>query len=404
VIEARGRLVLPGLVDTHRHVWQGAIGGSTGKVSLLGYSGVVLLGLAPLYAPDDVYAGTLWGALQALNAGITTVADWSHNLSSPEHVDANVRGLRDSGIRGVFLYGGPGPAGPAFFGQPSPPHPADAREVQANLFPDGVNGRLRLGLGLRGPAFTNAEVTRADVEFARELGLPISLHVGVSGFANGVGELDELGLLGPDMNFAHANQLSDREFDRVAATGGTISISPSVEMQMALGTYPATGQALARGIPAGLSVDTITGIGTDLFTEMRVALSAERARANADAVSRHEAVPAVDLDQRDMVRLATLDAAATWRLDGEVGSLTPGKRADVTIVDLRGPHLDGFADPVDTMVMGAGPADVETVIVGGEIVKADGRLVGPHAELARQLMHESRDRLRGRAKEADARA
>jgi cytosine/adenosine deaminase-related metal-dependent hydrolase len=394
VLDARGRLVLPGLVDTHRHVWQGALGGSTGKVSLSGYSGAVIGGLAPFYEPEDVYAGTLWGALQALNAGITTIADWAHNLPTPEHATANIQALHDSGIRGLFLYGGPGPDGLAFFGRPAPPHPEDVRRVHAELLP---TGRLRLGLALRGLAFTTPEATQGDFALARELGVPISVHVGMAGFPGSVETLDRLGLLGPDVNHAHANQLSDHEFDLIAATGGSISLSPSVDMLMALGTYPATGQALARGIPAGLSVDTTTGAGSDLFTEMRLGLAAERSRANAAAVTRDEAVATVDLDQRDMLRLATLDAARVWHLDEEIGSLSPGKQADVTIVDLRPPHLDGFGDPVTTLVMGAGAADVETVIVGGEVVKARGALVGPYAARARELMHESRARLRGRA-------
>jgi hypothetical protein len=113
IIEASGRLVMPGLVDTHRHVWQGALGGSTGQVSLIGYSAAVIAGIAPLYEPADSYAGTLWGALQALDAGITTIADWAHNLPSPEHADANLLALQDAGIRGIFLYGGPGEHGPS---------------------------------------------------------------------------------------------------------------------------------------------------------------------------------------------------------------------------------------------------------------------------------------------------
>jgi 5-methylthioadenosine/S-adenosylhomocysteine deaminase len=149
-------------------------------------------------------------------------------------------------------------------------------------------------------------------------------------------------------------------------------------------------------------VDTTTGTGTDLFTEMRLALAAERSRANAEAVARHEAVSTVDLDQRDMLRLATLGGAQAWHLDAEVGSLTVGKHADVTIVDMRAPHLDGFGDPVTTLVMGAGAADVETVIVSGEIVKEGGVLVGPFAEKARELMHESRSRLRTRTGQAAA--
>src|SRR5580704_616563 len=110
VIDAAGRLVIPGLVDTHRHMWQGAIGGYTPQMTGAGYGPAVLTGISLRHSPDDVYAGTLWGALQALDAGITTIADWAHNDQSPAHADADLRGLRDSGIRGYFLYGGPGPA------------------------------------------------------------------------------------------------------------------------------------------------------------------------------------------------------------------------------------------------------------------------------------------------------
>lgn len=393
VIDARGRLVFPGLVDTHRHVWQGALGGFTPQVSLAGYSEAVVAGLAPHYSPGDLYAGTLWGALQALNAGITTIADWSHNLISPGHADANVRALHHSGIRGVFLYGGPGPSGPGFFGRPAPAHPDDARRVQTELFPAWTSGRLQMGLALRGPAFTTPEATEADVAYARDLGVPVSIHVGMAGFPGNVELLDRLGLLGPDINYVHANQLTDREFDLIAASGGSISICPSVDMLMALGTYPATGHALARQIPAGLSVDTTTGTGTDLFTEMRLALAAERSRANASAVARHKAVTTVELGPRDMLRLATSGGARAWHLDDQIGTITAGKHADLAVADLRAPHLDGYGDPVASLVMGAGPADVETVIVGGEIVKAGGVLVGPYAEQARQLMHESRQRL-----------
>ena len=165
-------------------------------------------------------------------------------------------------------------------------------------------------------------------------------------------------------------------------------------MLRALGTYPATGPALARGIAAGLGVDTTTSTGTDLFTEMRLALAAERSRANAGAARRGEAAETVELNQRDMLKLATLDAARAWHVDHEIGSLTPGKQADVTVIDMRPPHLDGFGDPVATLVMGAGAADVETVVVGGDIVKSGGTLVGPVAERARELMRESRANLR----------
>src|SRR5580704_713299 len=390
VIEATGRLVIPGLVDTHRHVWQGAIGGFTPQITGAGYGPAVLTGIAPKHSPDDVYAGTLWGALQALDAGITTIADWTHNLQSAAHADADLRGLQESGIRGYFLYGGPGPAS----NDPSPPHPEDARRMRDEQFSSGTNGRLRMGMALRGPCFTTAERNAADFAFARELGLPISLHVGMAGTADAITTLERFGLLGPDVNYAHGNMLTDEEFDLIAASRGTLSISPSTDMLMQFGTYPGTGRALGRGIVSGLGVDTICSAGTDLFSEMRLALAAERSRANAAALAQGQRVETVDLHQRDMLRLATLDGARVWSLEDEIGSLTPGKQADIAIVDMRSPHLDGYGDPVAVMVLGAGPADVETVIVGGDVVKRDGQLAGAQVERARRLMHETQDRLR----------
>ncbi|MEU4675224.1 amidohydrolase family protein [Amycolatopsis sp. NPDC023774] len=396
-VDAQGRLVIPGMVDAHRHVWQGALGGSTGDASLMGYMERVVGNIAPGYTEEDVYAGTLWGSLQALSAGVTTVADWSHNLRGSGHADADIRALHDSGIRGIFLHGGPGEDTAGFFGEPAQGHPIDAARVRDEHFPNGAAGRLRMGLALRGTAFTSEKATAADFAFARALGVPISVHVGMAGFPDTVSRLDSLGLLGPDVNYAHANQLTERELELIADSGGTIAISSTTEMLMALGTYPATGAVLRHGIPAGLSVDTTTSSGVDLFSEMRLTLAGERSRASAEAVVRHEAVAQVELDQRDMLRLATVGGARAWHLDDEIGTLTVGKHADIVLVDMRAPHLDGFGDPVATMVFGAGPADVEMVIVGGEIVKAGGRLVGPHAETARELIEISRRRIRERA-------
>jgi len=397
VIDATGRLVIPGLVDTHRHVWQGAIGGFTPQMTGAGYGPAVLTGIAPRYSPDDIYAGTLWGALQALDAGITTIADWAHNLRSPEHADANLRGLQESRIRGYFLYGGPGPTSDSAI----PPHPQDARRMRDEHFPTGVNGRLRLGMALRGPCFTSAEQNAADFAYARELGLPISTHVGMAGTSDAIVTLERFGLLGSDVNYAHGNMLTDREFDLIAMSKGTLSITSSTDMLMQFGTFPGTGRALERGIVCGFGVDTICSCGTDLFSEMRLALAAERSRANIAALAQGEQVPTVALDQRDMLRLATIDGARVWNLHDEIGTLTPGKQADITVIDMRSPHLDGFGDGVAVMVLGAGPADVETVIVGGEVLKRDGKLTGGHVIKAQELMRASRERLRERTAAAE---
>ena len=188
--------------------------------------------------------------------------------------------------------------------------------------------------------------------------------------------------------------LTDREFDLIAETQGTVTITPSTDMLMQFGTFPATGPALSRGIVSGFGIDTICSAGNDLFSEMRLALAAERSRVNAPVLASGKQVPTVDLHQRDMLRLATIDGARVWHLEDEIGTLTPGKQADIAVIDMRSPHLDGFGDPVAVMVLGAGPADVETVIVGGDVVKRDGKLAGDNAGHALELMHAARERLR----------
>jgi 5-methylthioadenosine/S-adenosylhomocysteine deaminase len=397
VIDARDMVVLPGLVDTHRHLWQGAIGGTASRVSLGGYFMDVMAGIAPRYEPEDVYAGNLWGALQALNAGITTIVDWCHITTTPEHTDAAIEALQDSGIRAVFLHGPPVATGLAeWFVDSELPHPEDARRVRSQYFDSGQNGRLTMGLALRGPELSTSEVTKLDFELARELGLPASIHAGMAGYASRyrtVETLDGLGLLGPDVNYAHANLFTSDEYRLIADSGGSISSCPSVELLLGIGAYPAAGHALEHGVAVGLGADTIAVIETDLFTEMRVTLAAERSRTNADAVARDASPEDVKLDHRDMLHLATLSGAQAWHLDKQVGSLTVGKRADVILIDTRRPHLTPLNDPVNSVVLNAGPSDVDTVIVEGEIVKAGGVLTGQHADRARELVTASNQRL-----------
>ena len=259
-----------------------------------------------------------------------------------------------------------------------------------------------MGLALRGPAFTSEQRNTQDFNFARELGLPISTHVGMAGTAGAITMINRNGLLGADVNYAHGNMLTDEELDLLAASKGTLSITASADMLMQFGTFPATGRALERHITCGFGVDTICSCGTDLFSEMRLALAAERSRANAEELATGERVPTVALHQRDMLRLATIEGARVWNLEHETGSLTPGKQADIAVIDMRSPHLDGFGDQVAMLVLGAGPADVKTVIVGGDIAKRDGKLVGDHVAKARALMEQSRERLRPRAPQVEA--
>jgi 5-methylthioadenosine/S-adenosylhomocysteine deaminase len=400
VVDATDMVVLPGLIDTHRHVWQGAIGGAAGPVTLLGYFLDVMAGLAPRYTPEDVYAGTLWGALQALNAGITTMVEWSHITTTPDHTDADIKALNDSRIRAIFLHGPPVATGLAdWFVDSELTHPEDARRVRSEYFSGGSYGRLTMGLALRGPDFSTREVTAYDFRLARELDLPLSIHAGGAGYAkkyHTVKTLEELKLLGPDVNYAHANMFTDDDYRAISGQGGSVSSCPTVEMLLGIGTYPAAGQALEHGVPVGLGGDTVAVVQTDLFAEMRMMLTAERSRVGAAVIAKDMGLQEVKLDHRDMLRLATIGGAEAWHLDTQVGSLRIGKQADVIVVDTRQPHLTPLNDPVNTVVLNAGPSDVDTVIVAGEIVKSGGVLVGSLAGRARDLAVTSSERILAR--------
>jgi 5-methylthioadenosine/S-adenosylhomocysteine deaminase len=378
VLDAAGGVVLPGLVDTHRHLWLGALSGLVDGGTLGTYASRVNTGIGARFHPEDIRAGVLSGALQALDAGITTVADWGHNMLSAEHADADLAALAESGLRTVLYYAGPG----------TDPTPRGLR-AEARRLAGGLPERVTLGLGLRGAAFASPDEAAAEFAVARSLGLPISVHVGMAGFEGTVAALADRGLLGPDVNHVHANALSRSEFDLIASSGGSVAMSPTSELMLGLGATTAWLPVRERGIRAGLAVDTVAAAGTDLFSEMRLALATERARATASGSN-------AGLRAADALRLATADGASALPLPVATGVLAPGRAADVIVVDARAPHLSTAGDPAQAVVLGAGAADVGTVIVGGVVRKRDGRLVGAAAEGIDELVAASRARLRPR--------
>ncbi|MEW2546325.1 amidohydrolase family protein [Streptomyces sp. NPDC047002] len=391
-IDADGRLVLPGLVDAHRHMWLGSLSASAGDVTLFPYARQVNEGLGDPFTTEDVYAGVLWGAVQALDAGVTTVADWAHNLGTDEDVEANVRALDDSGIRARFFFGGKASSSgdPAHFA-------AQARRLHTAHAARGGDGRIALGLALRGPSMAGPAENEADFALARELGLPVSVHAGMAGMPGAVDQLESQGLLGPEVNYVHANAFSAREWELIAASGGTVSATPTVDLTMGLGSRLATGPALAHGVPVGLGADTVAYGPTDLFGEMRLVLAGERAQANAEAVGRGEMPSELHLSHLDVLDVATRGGARVLGLADRVGEVAPGRAADLITVDLSAPHLDGFGSPVLSAFRGAGPRDVDTVVVAGRVLKRHGRLDAALLDHARAEMRRSRGRIRARS-------
>ena len=291
VVDASDRIVMPGFVDTHRHTWQAPWRNIASDWSLFHYLWGMHTGLSKYYRPEDTYAGNLLGTAEALDSGITTLLDWSHNLATPEHADGAIAGLRDSGARTVFAHG----SGNEQWGvvpQNPVPHSDDAHRVRERYF-SSDEGLMTMALAIRGPQFTTEEVARQDWALARELDLRVTVHVGDGEFGKTrpIEWMRNEGLLDDRTTYVHCCTLADDELDMIAATGGTASVAADVEVQMGHG-WPATGRLLDAGIRPSLSIDVCTSTGGHMFGLMRTALSVQRGLDNAalDAADRKSVV------------------------------------------------------------------------------------------------------------------
>jgi 5-methylthioadenosine/S-adenosylhomocysteine deaminase len=394
VIDVTGDIVIPGFVDTHRHTWEAAIRNCAPNATLDDYFVEVLDSFAPLYRPEDVYASNLAGSLECINAGITTLVDWSHINNTPDHPDAGIQGLQEAGIRAQYAYGSANTSLADYWFNSKIVIPRDDVERIHKTYFSSDGGLLTMGLATRGPGFCQDFVVQEEWGMARDLGIPITTHFAMGKLAGKwsmVKQLEGLGLLGPDTTYIHCCYFSDEEWELVAKSRGKISIAPQVEMQMGHG-WPPVMKARERGLRPSLSIDVVTTVPGDMFTEMRCAFAAERWRVNDSVWESEEPVPETILTARDMLTMATIDGAHVAGLEDRTGSLTPGKQADVVVIEGTGPGTAPVIDPVASVVLCADTSNVDTVIIGGKIHKRDGRLLADW-ESARKRLKESSDYL-----------
>ena len=380
VIDATGMIVMPGFVDTHRHIWEGLLRNIGTDVPLEGrtsYISFVLHKLAPAFRPEDAYVGNLVSALGAIDAGITTLLDWSHIQGSPAHTDAVIAALEDSGLRAVFAYGFP------WWGKWEERQPSWFVRAATEHF-QTTDQNLTLALAAPGPEFTDFEVTRDHWKLARETGARISTHVGVGSYGQD-GKLEEFGragLLGPDTTYIHCTTLNDTEIQMIVDTGGTVSLASPVEMMMGHG-MPPIQKFLDRGLAPSLSVDVETNVPADMFNQMRTVLGLQRALA----VSRHKE----PISAREVLAYATIEGARANGLDHKVGSLTPGKKADIVMLRTDRLNVTPLNDPVTAVVSGMDTSNVDTVIIAGQVMKQGGRLLHVDWRAVSRMASESRD-------------
>ncbi len=370
VIDGRDMIAMPGMIETHWHMWGAVARNMAGETEKTGYFPLSRV-LGSQFTPEDNARGVRLALAEAIHSGITTVHNWSHNLLTPAYADAELAVHREVGGRARFGYGYSRNTG----ADETLPLD-DVARMQKQWFGPGET-LLTLGVASRGPESNNLEICRKEWDTARQLGIPITCHMGthpidsnvnagilLSHKVDGIEVLDEAKLLGPDVLIVHGTWSTDRDMERLAATKTPVSLSPYTELRTGFGVTP-IDRFLKFGVPVSLSVDTTLLCGNaDMFAIMKAIQNI------ADGVAPSE----FDIDPRRVLRMATIDGAHALGIGDKVGSLTPGRRADLILVRTTDINMAPLTEPVRMIVQSAQPANVDLVMVDGRILKRGGAL------------------------------
>ncbi len=383
-IDASGGIVMPGMIDTHRHMWQTAMRGYGADWTLTQYFVWYYLENGRRFRPEDIHAGNLISGWDALEAGVTTTVDWSHGLQTVDHAQAAVDALAAVPGRFVLGYGNIQAAPWEWTGDPAVRAFLESRRSDL----DG----MQLAFDVTGdPEFPE----KAAFEVARELGLPVTTHAGVWGATNddGIRLMHEHGFMGEDNVYVHAATLTTDSYHRIAATGGSVSVSTESEQSAGQG-YPPTWQVRRHDIPVSLSMDTSVWWSGDLFSAMRTTLGADRSREHLEAHMNGDTVTHCHLRAEQVVDWATRGGARALGRD-DIGSLAPGKKADVVLIkNDASPVSFPLLNPYGQVAFQAQRGDVHTVLVDGRVVKHEHRLVGCDLAAVRREVEATVEHLR----------
>ncbi|HEY2048550.1 MAG TPA: amidohydrolase family protein [Caulobacteraceae bacterium] len=387
VVEGGDLIVLPGLVNAHMHTWQTALRSISSNWTFPEYARWMHAGLATHFRPRDIQIATLFGALNQINSGATTLVDWCHNNPTPAHTDAAIAGLRASGIRACFMHGtpkpDPRPGEPPYW---EVPHPRDEIErLRRELEADG--GMISLGMAILGPHYATLAVSLQDFALAKEFGLIASMHQGGGPprDPDGWNRLEAEGLIGPHVNIVHGNDLSDAQLERFVALDVRFTVTPESELISGHG-HPIVGRLHDLGASPSLGADIESAHSADMLTVARMALTHQRCLDNIAARERGAFGGKARLRTRDALRWVTREGARMLGQEDRIGSIAPGKQADLVLVRSDALNLHPIHDPVSSVVMQANPGNIDSVMIAGVWRKRHGRLLCPDlADLAAEL-------------------
>jgi cytosine/adenosine deaminase-related metal-dependent hydrolase len=363
-LDGHHMIVLPGMVETHWHMWNTLLRSFAGEKPDQGYFPTAAT-MGAVMTAEDNYHGVRLAACEALNSGMTTVHNYCHNLRSKDHAVADVRGLQEAGLRARWSYGWPQ-------GLPDTQicDLAGLEEMHRNWASYSNDGLISLGFAWRGmyrAGLLPAEVYRKEIETARKLGIPISSHIGSAEIA-AKGQIEahaKEGLLGKDLQIIHALSATPAEIGMIAKSGAVISVSPDTELRIGYG-FTKVSEFRNAGIPLGVSIDSTALAGdANLFDSLKMIRYIENARAHDE----------FKMTARRALELGTIDGARSLGIEDRVGSLKPGKRADVIMISTLHPNMAVFTDPAHLVVEATQASNVDTVVVDGRILKRGGKMV-----------------------------
>ena len=376
VVDGTGFIIIPGLINAHMHTWQTALRGLAANWTLMEYFQKMHAGLATVFTPQDLHIATLMGALNQINCGTTTLADWCHNNPTPDHNDAAISGLLESGIRAAFFHGtakpDPKPGQTPFW---EVPHPR--AEVERLLKAHQGQPLLSVQAAVLGPHYSTLSVAMHDFAMAKDLGLIASLHQGggPARTPDGWEKLEAAGLLGDNINIVHGHALTDEQLKRFCDLGMSFSAAAESEMSQGHG-FPITGRLKAIGKAPSLGVDLECVLSGDMLTQARVALGMQRSLDNIAFRGAHGGIPPTStVTTREALAWVTVEGARMLKASHRIGSLAAGKQADLVMVRATDLNMQPVHDAVSTVVMQTSLSNIDSVMVAGQWKKRHGQLL-----------------------------